>query len=260
MREGLRGQLQLARDIRRRIGIHPKIHSCLAVGLLDGFEMQGTLAEVRPLREVRAVGGTSVRVGLFQVRNFATSRAGVDKIIRAGGFCFELPQILELVKVRHGFGVPRFDFGSGDVGGAHVDGDGVGPDGVVARHGGGTYGDVGVRRLDGVAAFFDGIDAAEFAEVGLSSVENVLNTRAVMVGLILALGGRRSGDETEAKHGKKPAQLDVHDRNPLSKHLRRCSAVKRVPRKKSGVYTEIPAAGARKNGGGEMAFRNNSGK
>jgi len=104
----------------------------------------------------------------------------------------------------------------GNLGSAHINRDVAGPDGVAARDRRGADGDVGVRRLDGVVAFVDGMDPAKFAEVGLRSVENVLEIPAVVVGLVLALRRRRNGDESKAKHRKKPGKLDAHEPKPLT--------------------------------------------
>jgi hypothetical protein len=55
------------------------------------------------------------------------------------------------------------------------------------------------------------VGAAKLAEIGLRRIENILQIPAVPVALIFALRERWSGNETEAKYGKKPGEFHFHE-------------------------------------------------
>jgi hypothetical protein len=78
-----------------------------------------------------------------------------------------------------------------------------------------AYRDVRVGWLNGVSAG-KRFDAAKLTEIGLRSVENILQIPAVSVALVFTLRERRNGYETEAKHGKKPREFVFMSWNPLS--------------------------------------------
>src|SRR5580704_9716929 len=82
--------------------------------------MQGALSEVRSRGEVRFSCVGRAVAHCLHLRWLTTLRPRVHIMIRAGRLAFELPQILQLLKVGHCFGIPLLSFLSWELGGADV--------------------------------------------------------------------------------------------------------------------------------------------
>ena len=84
------------------------------------MQMQRTLPEVRSLRDVKFLHVIRAVVGCFEVGWVTALRTRVYIMIDARRLVLELPQILQLMKVGHCFGVPLLRFLGWKLRGAHV--------------------------------------------------------------------------------------------------------------------------------------------
>jgi len=173
--------------------------------------MQGTLAEVRSIGDIRSFHAIPAVVGCFQMRRVAALRSRVNVMICTGRLS-ELPQILEFVEINHGLGIPLLGFLSWNFGGAHVDGNFAGqPEICVAGNVDCANREVRVRRRKSAIAGLKRCDSAKLAKIGLRCVENVLETPAGFVLLVLALRECGNSEETRKEKREKIKQFSVHD-------------------------------------------------
>jgi hypothetical protein len=133
-------------------------------------------------------------------------------MIRAGRVGFELPQILELMEVGHGFVVPLLGFLDGKLRGAAVHCDlaaqpEIGAAGYVDR----AYGKIRIRRGELVRARLERLGAAELAKIGLRGIQNILETPACPVLLVLTLSECGSSEKTGKKKRNEARNFYVHD-------------------------------------------------
>ena len=175
------------------------------------MQMQGTLAEVRSRRDVKFLRVVGTVTGRFKPRWVAALRPRVHIMIRARRL-FELPQILEFMKIGHGFGVPLLGFLRWKFSGAHVYGYfAAQPEIRVAGNMDSAYRKVRAWCVELVVARFEWSDATKFAKIGFRSVQNILETPAGAVLLVFTLRGCRNSEKNRAKKRKKPQHFSVHD-------------------------------------------------
>ena len=148
----------------------------------------------------------------FNLRWLTALWAGVHVMIRARRLAFELPQILQLLKVGHCFGVPLFSFLSWKLRGADVHGHlAAQPEIRAARNMDSAYRKVGAWWCELVVARLERSGAAKLAKIGLARVQNILETPARAVLLVFTLRGCRNSEKSRTEKRKKPQRFSVHD-------------------------------------------------
>src|SRR5579863_266051 len=174
--------------------------------------MQGALPEVRSRGEVRFSGMERAVADGFHLRWLTTLRACVHVMVGTGRLAFELPQILKLLKVGNCFGIPLLSFLGWKLGGAYIHGNfAAQPEIRAAGNMDGAYGKVGAWWRELAIAGLERSDAAKLAKIGLACVQNILETPASAVLLVLTLRGCRNSEKSRTNKRKKPQHFCVHD-------------------------------------------------
>jgi hypothetical protein len=186
--------------------------------------MQRALPEVRSRCDVSFFRMERTVARCFELRRFATLGASVHIMIGAGRVGFELPQILQLMEVGHGLGVPLLGFLGRKLPGAAVHCDlAAQPEIRAAGHMDCAYRKIRVREREFAIARFERCAAAKLKKIRLRSVQNILEAPAGSILLVLTLRECRDSEKTGNEKREKPRNFYVHDVSALE--LRHTCAV-----------------------------------